>query len=63
MCYRDCDWLYVTGTVIGAVIMEGYFVVFDREHKRIGFAKSTCANRNKDEFNSLVSDYKEVKCK
>ncbi|TNN34593.1 Beta-secretase 1 [Liparis tanakae] len=31
-----------TGTVMGAVIMEGFYVVFDREKKRIGFAVSTC---------------------
>ena len=27
---------------MGAVIMEGFYVVFDREKKRIGFAVSTC---------------------
>ncbi|NP_001278230.1 beta-secretase precursor [Strongylocentrotus purpuratus] len=30
------------GAVIGAVIMEGFYVVFDRENKRVGFARSTC---------------------
>ncbi|XP_062574458.1 beta-secretase 1-like [Saccostrea cucullata] len=31
-----------SGTVIGAVIMEGFYVVFDRQNKRIGFSDTTC---------------------
>jgi len=38
MC--SCD----TGTVIGAVIMEGFYVVFDRQNKRLGFAQTACSN-------------------
>ncbi|ESO89560.1 hypothetical protein LOTGIDRAFT_125352 [Lottia gigantea] len=30
------------GTVLGAILMEGYYVVFDRENKRVGFATSPC---------------------
>ena len=30
------------GTVIGANAMLGYYTVFDREKKRVGFAESTC---------------------
>ncbi|XP_054760165.2 beta-secretase-like [Lytechinus pictus] len=30
------------GAVIGAIVMEGFYVVFDREKKRVGFARSTC---------------------
>jgi beta-site APP-cleaving enzyme 1 (memapsin 2) len=30
------------GTVIGAVIMEGFYVVFDRENVQVGFAATTC---------------------
>jgi len=33
-----CD----VGTVIGAVIMEGFYVVFDRQNGRLGFAQTTC---------------------
>ena len=33
------------GTVIGAVIMEGYYVVFDRQNKQMGFAQTTCPQR------------------
>ena len=32
----------VSGTVIGAVIMEGFYVVFDRENIQVGFAATTC---------------------
>lgn len=31
-----------SGTVIGAVVMEGFYVVFDRQSNRIGFADTTC---------------------
>lgn len=34
---------------MGAVIMEGFYVVFDREHKRIGFAVSTCHGKTKND--------------
>ena len=30
------------GTVIGAVIMEGFYVVFDRKNGQVGFAATTC---------------------
>ncbi|XP_075710741.1 beta-secretase 2 [Rhinoderma darwinii] len=29
--------------VIGATVMEGFYVIFDREEKRVGFAASNCA--------------------
>ena len=35
-------FLYYLGTVIGAVIMEGFYVVFDRENSQVGFAATTC---------------------
>ncbi|XP_033970465.1 beta-secretase 1 isoform X2 [Trematomus bernacchii] len=41
-CYKFAVSQSSTGTVMGAVIMEGFYVVFDRENKRIGFAVSTC---------------------
>uniref|UniRef100_A0A665UTV8 Peptidase A1 domain-containing protein n=1 Tax=Echeneis naucrates TaxID=173247 RepID=A0A665UTV8_ECHNA len=41
-CYKFAVSQSSTGTVMGAVIMEGFYVVFDREKKRIGFAVSTC---------------------
>ena len=33
------------GTVIGAVIMEGFYVVFDRENVQVGFAATTCGGK------------------
>lgn len=41
-CYKFAVSQSSTGTVMGAVIMEGFYVVFDRENKRIGFAVSMC---------------------
>uniref|UniRef100_K7F275 Beta-secretase 1 n=1 Tax=Pelodiscus sinensis TaxID=13735 RepID=K7F275_PELSI len=41
-CYKFAISQSSTGTVMGAVIMEGFHVVFDRARKRIGFAVSTC---------------------
>uniref|UniRef100_A0A8C6WMP6 Beta-secretase 1 n=1 Tax=Neogobius melanostomus TaxID=47308 RepID=A0A8C6WMP6_9GOBI len=41
-CYKFAVSQSSTGTVMGAVIMEGFYVVFDREMRRIGFAVSTC---------------------
>ena len=32
----------LAGTVIGGNIMLGFYSIFDRENKRIGFAQSTC---------------------
>ncbi|KAK3706569.1 hypothetical protein RRG08_055009 [Elysia crispata] len=31
-----------TGTVLGAVLMEAFYVVFDRSASRIGFSQTTC---------------------
>ncbi|XP_053547375.1 beta-secretase 1 [Bombina bombina] len=45
-CYKFAISQSSTGTVMGAVIMEGFYVVFDRAHKRIGFAVSTCHERD-----------------
>ena len=49
-CNNDKDssfqvFLLVLGTVIGAVIMEGFYVVFDRENVQVGFAATTCGGR------------------
>jgi hypothetical protein len=37
-----CHYL---GTVIGAVIMEGFYVVFDRQNSQVGFAATTCGGQ------------------
>ncbi|XP_078726232.1 beta-secretase 1-like isoform X1 [Lampetra fluviatilis] len=44
-CYKFAISQSSTGTVIGAVVMEGFYVVFDRAHKRVGFAVSRCSVR------------------
>ncbi|XP_007906975.2 beta-secretase 1 [Callorhinchus milii] len=53
-CYKFAVSQSTTGTVMGAVIMEGFYVVFDRAQNRIGFAVSTCHVH--DEFRSAVVD-------
>ena len=32
---------------LGAVIMEGFYVVFDRENIQIGFAATTCGSEGR----------------
>ncbi|XP_065844709.1 beta-secretase 1-like isoform X2 [Oscarella lobularis] len=45
-CYKFSILPSTSGTVLGAVVMEGYYVVFDRENERVGFATSTCEIRD-----------------
>ncbi|KAF6721642.1 Beta-secretase 2 [Oryzias melastigma] len=42
-CFRFGVSSSANGLVIGATVMEGFYVVFDRAHKRLGFALSSCA--------------------
>ncbi|XP_048756417.2 beta-secretase 1-like [Ostrea edulis] len=42
ICYKLGIASSTSGTVIGAVVMEGFYVVFDRQNKRIGFSNTTC---------------------
>ncbi|XP_062364595.1 beta-secretase 1 isoform X2 [Cinclus cinclus] len=53
-CYKFAISQSSTGTVMGAVIMEGFYVVFDRARKRIGFAVSACHVH--DEFRTAAVD-------
>ncbi|XP_052804935.1 beta-secretase 1-like isoform X1 [Mya arenaria] len=43
---NDCFKLAISGmetaSVLGAIVMEGYYVVFDRARKQVMFAESTC---------------------
>ncbi|XP_028405521.1 beta-secretase 1-like [Dendronephthya gigantea] len=41
-CYKFAITKAERGTVIGAVIMEGFYVVFDRQNSQVGFASTTC---------------------
>ncbi|KAM5150334.1 beta-secretase 2-like [Callospermophilus lateralis] len=42
-CYRFGISSSTNALVIGATVMEGFYVVFDRAQKRVGFAASPCA--------------------
>ncbi|XP_051534494.1 beta-secretase 2 [Myxocyprinus asiaticus] len=42
-CFRFGISHSANGLVIGATVMEGFYVIFDRAQKRVGFAVSTCA--------------------
>nr|XP_021510512.1 beta-secretase 2-like [Meriones unguiculatus] len=42
-CYRFGISSSTNALVIGATVMEGFYVVFDRAQKRMGFAVSPCA--------------------
>ncbi|XP_075398391.1 beta-secretase 2 isoform X2 [Tenrec ecaudatus] len=42
-CYRFGISPSSNALVIGATVMEGFYVVFDRAQKRVGFARSPCA--------------------
>lgn len=44
-CFRFGISPSANGLVIGATVMEGFYVIFDRDKKRVGFAVSTCAGR------------------
>ncbi|XP_063439902.1 beta-secretase 1-like [Mytilus trossulus] len=43
-----------SGTVIGAVAMEGFYVIFDRANKTIGFGESTCPVRDETALKSTI---------
>ncbi|XP_058490440.1 beta-secretase 2 [Solea solea] len=44
-CFRFGLSSSTNGLIIGATVMEGFYVVFDRAQHRVGFALSTCAVR------------------
>lgn len=54
-CFKFAVASSTTGTVLGAVIMEGYYVVFDRAQKRIGFGESTCPARDNMAVKSSIN--------
>ncbi|XP_072528164.1 beta-secretase 2 [Salminus brasiliensis] len=45
-CFRFGISSSTNGLVIGATVMEGFYVIFDRAQKRVGFAVSSCAEMN-----------------
>jgi beta-site APP-cleaving enzyme 2 (memapsin 1) len=44
-CYRFGISSSTNALVIGATVMEGFYVVFDRAQRRVGFAVSPCAGK------------------
>ncbi|KAG2457313.1 beta-secretase 2 [Polypterus senegalus] len=42
ICYRFGISPSASGMVIGATVMEGFYVIFDRAQERVGFAVSMC---------------------
>ncbi|XP_048397008.1 beta-secretase 2 [Stegostoma tigrinum] len=42
-CYRFGISSSTNGLVLGATVMEGFYVIFDRAQKRVGFSISSCA--------------------
>ena len=42
-----------TGAVIGAVILEGFYVVFDRASRQVGFAQTACPQKDPDHLSSV----------
>ncbi|GAB6018642.1 Beta-site APP-cleaving enzyme [Chamberlinius hualienensis] len=46
-CYRFAIDPSDSGAVLGTVTLEGFYLIFDRQNKRVGFAKATCNNNLK----------------
>lgn len=46
-CYRFGISPSTNALVIGATVMEGFYVIFDRARKRVGFAASPCAGKGR----------------
>ncbi|CAH2219124.1 beta-secretase 2 [Pelobates cultripes] len=42
-CFRFGISQSTNALVLGAIVMEGFYVIFDRAEKRVGFAVSSCA--------------------
>ncbi|XP_033611823.1 beta-secretase 2 [Fukomys damarensis] len=52
-CYRFGISPSTNTLVIGATVMEGFYVVFDRARRRVGFAASPCAGTWSTEIRTL----------
>lgn len=55
-----------SGSVIGAIVMEGFYIVFDRENKQVHFGNSTCrvvdpfaVKSNVQGYMKYIGDYKD----
>ncbi|KAL3885749.1 hypothetical protein ACJMK2_025791 [Sinanodonta woodiana] len=53
-CFKFAITSSESGTVIGAIVMEGYYVIFDRQNVQVGFAESVCSVRDERALKSEV---------
>ncbi|XP_039510108.1 beta-secretase 2 isoform X2 [Pimephales promelas] len=56
-CFRFGVSPSANGLVIGATVMEGFYVIFDRAQKRVGFAVSTCAENGGVPFAEIAGPF------
>lgn len=56
-CYRFGVSSSVNGLVIGATVMEGFYVVFDRAQRRLGFALSNCAVKDGTALSEIAGPF------
>ncbi|XP_043114760.1 beta-secretase 2 [Puntigrus tetrazona] len=56
-CFRFGISPSANGLVIGATVMEGFYVIFDRAKKRVGFAVSTCAENDGVPFAEIAGPF------
>ncbi|XP_034405023.1 beta-secretase 2 [Cyclopterus lumpus] len=56
-CFRFGLSSSATGLVIGATVMEGFYVVFDRAQRRLGFALSSCAVSDGEALSEIAGPF------
>ncbi|XP_061916353.1 beta-secretase 2 [Entelurus aequoreus] len=59
-CYRFGVSSSANGLVIGATVMEGFYVVFDRAQRRLGFALSNCAVSGEAPLSEIAGPFSAV---
>ncbi|MEQ2193417.1 hypothetical protein XENOCAPTIV_024622, partial [Xenoophorus captivus] len=57
VCFRFCVTSSANSLVIGATVMEGFYVVFDRAQKRLGFALSSCAVSDGEALSEIAGPF------
>ncbi|XP_066512344.1 beta-secretase 2-like [Hoplias malabaricus] len=56
-CFRFGISSSTNDLVIGATVMEGFYVAFDRANKRVGFAVSSCAESNGEPVSEIEGPF------
>ncbi|KAG8450163.1 hypothetical protein GDO86_002698 [Hymenochirus boettgeri] len=56
-CFRFGISQSSSALVIGATVMEGFYVIFDRAEKRVGFAVSSCAESSGAAVSEIVGPF------